>query len=210
MPIISPSILACDFMHLEDEIKRLESTDCEWIHLDVMDGNFVPNLTFGYDLISKIRPLTNKVLDVHLMITNPLEYIEQYVQAGGDYITFHIEVDEDIQATIDLIKANGKKVGIAIKPTTPLKMLLPYLNQIDLILVMSVEPGFGGQNFIESSYDIIRQLEVMRDYHNYSYLISVDGGVNNKTKSLCDNADVLVSGSYLFKGDLQAQIDTLR
>ena len=210
MPIISPSILACDFLNLEDEIKRLNDTNAQWLHLDVMDGHFVPNLTFGYDLISRIRTLTTKVLDTHLMISNPLNYIEKYADAGSDYITFHIEIEEDIDQVIDKIKACGKKAGLAIKPNTDIELILPYLEKIDLVLVMSVEPGFGGQQFISSTPERINLLSQIREEKGYNYVINVDGGINDQTAPLCNESDVLVSGSYLFKGDLQTNIDSLQ
>lgn len=209
MSIISPSILACDFLNLEDEIKRLNDTNAQWLHLDVMDGHFVPNLTFGYDLISRIRPLTTKVLDTHLMISNPLNYIEKYADAGSDYITFHVEIEEDINQVIDKIKACGKKAGLAIKPNTDIELILPYLEKIDLVLVMSVEPGFGGQQFISSTPERINLLSQIREEKGYNYVINVDGGINDQTAPLCNECDVLVSGSYLFKGDLQTNIDSL-
>lgn len=210
MPIISPSILACDFLNLEDEIKRLNDTNAQWLHLDVMDGHFVPNLTFGYDLISRIHSLTTKVLDTHLMISNPLNYIEKYADAGSDYITFHIEIEEDINQVIDKIKACGKKAGLAIKPNTDIELILPYLEKIDLVLVMSVEPGFGGQQFISSTPERINLLSQIREEKGYNYVINVDGGINDQTAPLCNESDVLVSGSYLFKGDLQTNIDSLQ
>lgn len=210
MSIISPSILACDFLNLEDEIKRLNDTNAQWLHLDVMDGHFVPNLTFGYDLISRIRPLTTKVLDTHLMISNPLNYIEKYANAGSDYITFHIEIEEDIAQVIHKIKACGKKAGLAIKPNTDIELILPYLDKIDLVLVMSVEPGFGGQQFINSTPERINLLSQIREDKGYDYVINVDGGINDQTAPLCNESDVLVSGSYLFKGDLQTNVDSLQ
>ena len=210
MPTISPSILACDFLNLEDEIKRLNDTNAQWLHLDVMDGHFVQNLTFGYDLISRIRPLTTKVLDTHLMISNPLNYIEKYADAGSDYITFHIEIEEDINQVIDKIKACGKKAGLAIKSNTDIELILPYLEKIDLVLVMSVEPGFGGQQFICSTPERINLLSQIREEKGYNYVINVDGGINDQTAPLCNESDVLVSGSYLFKGDLQTNIDSLQ
>ena len=210
MSIISPSILACDFLNLEDEIKRLNDTNAQWLHLDVMDGHFVPNLTFGYDLISRIRPLTTKVLDTHLMISNPLNYIEKYANAGSDYITFHIEIEEDIAQVIHKIKACGKKAGLAIKPNTDIELILPYLDTIDLVVVMSVEPGFGGQQFINSTPERINLLSQIREDKGYDYVINVDGGINDQTAPLCNESDVLVSGSYLFKGDLQTNVDSLQ
>ncbi len=211
MKIISPSILACDFLNLENELNLLNNTDCEYLHLDVMDGHFVNNLTFGYQLISCIRTKTNKVLDVHLMISNPTRYLEEYINAGSDIITIHLEIEEDINNIIDIIKSNNKKVGIAIKPDTDLELLTPYLDKIDLILVMSVNPGFGGQSFIESSTNRIKHLVKLREENNYNYVINVDGGVNNSTRDKVEDADILVAGSYVFNSDdYQERITSLR
>ncbi len=211
MKIISPSILACDFLNLENELNLLNNTDCEYLHLDVMDGHFVNNLTFGYQLISCIRTKTNKVLDVHLMISNPTRYLEEYINAGSDIITIHLEIKEDINNIIDIIKSNNKKVGIAIKPDTDLDLLTPYLDKIDLVLVMSVNPGFGGQSFIESSTNRIKHLVKLREENNYNYVINVDGGVNNSTRDKVEDADILVAGSYVFNSDdYQERITSLR
>lgn len=211
MKIISPSILACDFLNLENELNLLNNTDCEYLHLDVMDGHFVNNLTFGYQLISCIRTKTDKVLDVHLMISNPTRYLEEYINAGSDIITIHLEIEEDINNIIDIIKSNNKKVGIAIKPDTDLELLTPYLDKIDLVLVMSVNPGFGGQSFIESSTNRIKHLVKLREENNYNYVINVDGGVNNSTRDKVEDADILVAGSYVFNSDdYQERITSLR
>lgn len=211
MKIISPSILACDFLNLENELNLLNNTDCEYLHLDVMDGHFVNNLTFGYQLISCIRTKTNKVLDVHLMISNPTRYLEEYINAGSDIITIHLEIKEDINNIIDIIKSNNKKVGIAIKPDTDLDLLTPYLDKIDLVLVMSVNPGFGGQSFIKSSTNRIKHLVKLREENNYNYVINVDGGVNNSTRDKVEDADILVAGSYVFNSDdYQERITSLR
>lgn len=211
MKIISPSILACDFLNLENELNLLNNTDCEYLHLDVMDGHFVNNLTFGYQLISCIRTKTNKVLDVHLMISNPTRYLEEYINAGSDIITIHLEIKEDINNIIAIIKSNNKKVGIAIKPDTDLDLLTPYLDKIDLVLVMSVNPGFGGQSFIESSTNRIKHLVKLREENNYNYVINVDGGVNKSTRDKVEDADILVAGSYVFNSDdYQERITSLR
>lgn len=211
MKIISPSILASDFMNLQTEIEKLNATDCEWIHLDVMDGHFVNNLTFGYQLISNIRPITNKVLDLHLMIDNPTKYLDEYIKSGCDYITVHLEIDEDINQIINIVKQHDKKVGIAIKPETSIDLLLPYLDKIDLVLVMSVNPGFGGQAFIEESTKRINQLAQLRQEHGYNYVINVDGGINDATRNKVEGTDILVAGSYVFNGDdYQERITTLR
>ncbi len=212
--IIAPSLLAADFLNLEQEIKRLETVDAEWLHLDVMDGNFVPNLTFGYDLIGRLKSLSTKVFDVHLMITNPEAYVEHYAKAGADYFTFHIEAveAEQVEILINKIKDNGMKVGISIKPNTPVSEIVKYLPFVDLVLVMSVEPGFGGQSFMPSSAVKIQELDQLRTENDYQYLIEVDGGISADTYQTVTSAgcDVLVAGSYLFKEDMQERIAILR
>ncbi len=212
--IIAPSLLAADFLNLENEMKCLETVDCEWLHLDVMDGNFVPNQTFGYDLIAKLRKFSTKVFDVHLMTTNPEKYVDNYAAAGADYFTFHIEAMEskDTIALIEQVKSSGMKVGISIKPGTQVKEISEYLNLIDMVLVMSVEPGFGGQSFMVNSVEKIAELNTLRADNNYEYIIQVDGGINAETSKLVLDAgcDCLVAGSYLFTENMQERINTLR
>jgi len=193
--ILSPSILAADFSKIEQEISELDSYNVEWVHLDVMDGEFVPATTFNHELVEKLRPLTKMFFDVHLMIVNPRAQIEKYVNAGADLITFHYEAVEDNLELINYIKSFGVKVGISIKPATPvesIKHLLPYL---DLVLIMSVEPGKGGQSFMPNALPKIEELR------EYDLLVEVDGGVNETTGKQCIDAgaDVLVAGSYVFK-----------
>lgn len=212
--IIAPSLLAADFLNLEAEMNKIESTNCQWLHLDVMDGNFVPNVTFGYDLISRLRAHSTKVFDVHLMITNPRDYVEKYQKAGADYFTFHYEAvaEEEISDLIKEVKSTGMKVGISIKPNTDVSAIEKYLSDLDLVLVMSVEPGFGGQSFMPNSVDKIKKLSELKIENNYEYLIEVDGGINADTYSVVSEAgcEVLVAGSYVFNGDIQEKIDTLR
>ena len=156
--IISPSVLSADFNHLGRDIEMLNRSEAEWIHIDVMDGRFVPNISFGFPVLSAIRKITTKVLDTHLMIVEPERYIERFAKAGADLITIHIEATEDLNAAIRQIKACGVKAGVSIKPKTPVSAIVPYLNDLDLVLIMSVEPGFGGQSFIEGSTEKVAEL----------------------------------------------------
>ena len=196
---IAPSILSADFARLGAEVKALEKAGADLIHLDVMDGHFVPNLTFGPMLVKAIRPYTTLPFDVHLMMTNPAPFIAEFARAGADMITVHLESDADIADLIALIKKEKKKAGISIRPKTSVSKLLPYLPMIDLVLVMSVEPGFGGQSFIKHSLEKIVELKALIGRKNVQ--ISVDGGINDITAPACilAGADILVAGSYVFK-----------
>lgn len=199
--IIAPSLLAADFTDLSSSLNQIKKAP--WLHLDVMDGHFVPNLSFGPSVIKAIRPLSNQFFDTHLMVSNPERLIDSYIEAGSDQITFHVEASEDVMALIQKIKANNIKVGLSIKPSTSVEVLMPYLQHLDLVLVMSVEPGFGGQSFMPSALDKIKRLKALKTAHSYTYLISVDGGIDLNTAPLVieKGADVLVSGSAIFKVD---------
>lgn len=206
---ISPSLLAADFSRLDRELQRVERAGADCIHLDVMDGIFVPNISFGIPVVSSIRKVTALPFDLHLMITDPLRYIGPFVKAGADLITFHLESASDPLETIRAIHDAGKKAGLSISPNTPAEKLLPYLDKIDLALVMSVEPGFGGQGFLPSAVEKIHFLREAAP----SLTINVDGGINEKTGALCREAgaNMLVAGSYVFgAGDAAAAIASLR
>lgn len=199
--IVAPSVLSADFSKMESEVASIEKSGSRWIHLDVMDGNFVPNITFGPKFISDIRPLTGLVLDTHLMIGSPERYISDFAKAGSDYITIHAEATVHIHRVLQQIRDTGCKAGISIVPSTPVSAIEEVLSMVDLVLVMTVNPGFGGQTLIESCLAKISRLRDLREKNGYGYLISVDGGVSDKTFARIREAgaDVLVSGSSFFK-----------
>lgn len=200
---IAPSLLSANFACLKQEIDKIEAA--EWIHYDVMDGHFVPNISFGYSILKDISKVTDKYLDVHLMISDPFKYVDNFIASNASLIVFHYEAVEEneIDKLIKHIKNNNVDVGIAIKPDTCQDVLKPFLSQLDLVLVMSVEPGFGGQRFNHSAIEKISKLAKLREENNYHYLIEVDGGINESTAKLCRQAgvDVLVAGSYVFNSD---------
>ena len=207
--IISPSMLSADFGNLERDTKMIDRSAAEWVHIDVMDGVFVPNISFGFPVMKPIRKATNKVLDVHLMIVEPEKYVRRFVEAGADYVTFHYEATEDIDGCIAAIHEAGAKVGISIKPATPTSVLKDIISKVDLVLVMSVEPGFGGQSFIEGSLDKIRELALMRKEQGAEFLIEVYGGISAKNAADVFNAgaEAVVAGSAVFgTADPEAEI----
>lgn len=203
MAILSPSILSSDYMNMQREFEDCKKAGCKWLHVDIMDGHFVPNLSFGYSLVQSMRPVTDLVLDVHLMIDTPIKYAENFCKAGADYLTIHVEADtqENIHKTLDLIRSMGVKPGVVVKPNTPAEAVLPFLEKCDLVLVMTVEPGFGGQKFMA---DMMPKLKKLRQYineKNPTCHLEVDGGVDLQTGEICkeNGADVLVAGSAYFK-----------
>ena len=202
--ILAPSILAADFKELGEAIKTIEENGAEYLHYDVMDGIFVPSISFGMPVLASIRSCTKQVMDVHLMITEPIRYIKEFKEAGADLITIHLEACEDVAATIKAIREAGLKVGLSIKPATEAEAIRPYLDQIDMILVMSVEPGFGGQKFIPESLEKIRALRAMVEEAGVNVDIEVDGGIYqaNVKEVLDAGANIIVSGSGVFKGDI--------
>ena len=202
--ILAPSILSADFKILGEQLKTTEEAGAEYIHFDVMDGMFVPSISFGMPVLSSIRGLTAQVLDVHLMVTEPVRYVKEFAECGADIITVHLEACEDLQATLDEIHASGVKAGISIKPKTPVETLAPYLDQAEMFLIMSVEPGFGGQAFIPECLDRIRELRKLLDEKGLTTDIEVDGGIyhSNVAEVLKAGANVIVSGSGVCKGEI--------
>ena len=215
MAKISPSILAADFANLERDIRNIEENGGDWVHVDVMDGIFVPNISIGIPVVKAIRPVTGLPLDVHLMIDRPIRYVEEFVKAGADWLTIHIEADQpqNTLEALDKIRELGCKAAISLKPKTPAEAAIPYLDKCDMILVMTVEPGFGGQKFVADQMPKLKKLREMLDEVNPDCILEVDGGVDSNTHVICkeNGAEVLVAGSAYFKAaDRAAFVKTIQ
>lgn len=206
--ILAPSMLSADFKILGEQLKQTEEAGAQYIHFDVMDGIFVPSISFGMPVLSSVKGATDQVLDVHLMVTEPVRYVKEFASCGADIITMHLEACEDLAATVDAIHACGVRAGISIKPGTPVEELIPYLDQADMFLIMSVEPGFGGQAFIPESLERIRQLRELLDERGLKKDLEVDGGIyhSNVAEVLEAGANVIVSGSGVYKGDIRKNV----
>lgn len=210
---VAPSLLSCNFLNIQQEIKRLEEAGVDYIHFDVMDGNFVPNISFAFPILNQIRQVTDLTIDTHLMVQDPERYIQTFAEAGSDIITVHVEATNHIHRAIQMIHDTGKKAGITLNPGTPIESVVPVLKDIDLVLVMTVNPGFGGQKFIDNGIEKIKFLKDYKEKYHLNYEIEVDGGVNEVTAKTCieAGADVLVAGSYFFKHkDLSIPTSVLR
>lgn len=208
--LVAPSILSADFANLEKEIKAVAEAGADWIHVDVMDGNFVPNITIGIPVVKSLKKVSPLPLDVHLMIDKPERYIESFIKAGSDYVTIHVESTQYPGAVLKRIRELGAKAGITLRPGTAVEDVLPFLPLCDLVLVMTVEPGFGGQSFMHDQVAKITRLRQEISQHALSCLIEVDGGINDQTAMLCHEADVFVAGNYVFGGDYRSAVKALK
>ncbi len=210
---ISPSILSCDYSKMGEEFKRMKDCGADWLHIDVMDGHFVPNITLGAPIVKCMRKCSDLVFDVHLMISDPKKYIPDFVKAGADIITFHVESDSPVEETVDLIRSLGCKAALSVKPKTPVEVVFPYLDKLSMVLVMTVEPGFGGQSFMADMMDKVKLLRTECEKRGLDTDIQVDGGINEKNAGLAveSGANVLVAGSAIFgSADPKATIASLR
>ena len=212
---IAPSILAADLLDIKNEVINVDNAGAEFIHIDVMDGHFVPNLSFGYNMVKTLRPITNKILDVHLMISPVEPFIKEFIDAGSDIISFHPEADKNTKEIISTIKKSNCKVGIAVHPNIKIEEIKEFLNDVDLVIIMTVIPGFGGQKFLEDQVQKISELKEIRKNINANYEIEIDGGINYQTSKICidKGADILVAGSYVYgapKEEYKDKINSIR
>ena len=212
---IAPSILAADLLDIKNEVINVDDAGAEFIHIDVMDGHFVPNLSFGYNMVKTLRPITKKILDVHLMISPVEPFIKEFINAGSDIISFHPEADKNTKEIISIIKKSNCKVGIAVHPNIKIEEIKEFLNDVDLVIIMTVIPGFGGQKFLEDQVKKISELKEIRKNINANYEIEIDGGINYQTSKICidKGADILVAGSYVYgapKEEYKDKINSIR
>ena len=212
---IAPSILAADLLDIKNEVINVDDAGAEFIHIDVMDGHFVPNLSFGYNMVKTLRPITNKILDVHLMISPVEPFIKEFINAGSDIISFHPEADKNTKKIISTIKKSNCKVGIAVHPNIKIEEIKEFLNDVDLVIIMTVVPGFGGQKFLEDQVNKISELKEIRKNINANFEIEIDGGINYQTSKICvdKGADILVAGSYVYgalKEEYRDKINSIR
>ena len=209
---IAPSVLSADYANFETELKKLEASGAEYVHLDVMDGHFVPNISFGAGVVASMRPHSKMVFDCHLMVSNPEHHIEEFARAGADIISIHVEATPHIHGALQKIRAAGVKPSVVINPGTPVEAIKNVLNLVDQVLVMTVNPGFGGQAFLPETMGKIRELVALREANQLNFDIEVDGGIDDKTIQMAREAgaNIFVAGSYVFKGDVSHQVQTLR
>ena len=209
---IAPSVLSADYANFEPELKKLEASGAEYAHLDVMDGHFVPNISFGAGVVASMRPHSKMVFDCHLMVSNPEHHIEEFARAGADIISIHVEATPHIHGALQKIRAAGVKPSVVINPGTPVEAIKNVLNLVDQVLVMTVNPGFGGQAFLPETMGKIRELVALREANQLNFDIEVDGGIDDKTIQMAREAgaNIFVAGSYVFKGDVSHQVQTLR
>lgn len=209
---IAPSILSADYANFESELKKLEATGAEYVHIDIMDGHFVPNISFGAGVVASMRPHSRLVFDCHLMVSNPEHHIEEFARAGADIISIHAEATPHIHGALQKIRTAGVKASVVINPGTPVEVVKNVLNLVDQVLVMTVNPGFGGQAFLPETMDKVRELVVLREVNQLDFDIEVDGGIDDETTRVAKEAgaNVFVAGSYVFKGDVAHQVQTLK